>query len=160
MNGAEFDGWLGGELQRADAALRRSLPYHCLPGDCRDAEHCQQGGRCEDAVGPDDDIVAIMADDRLVTAVSLSDPYRTAALDRLAGWNGTADVELRQLLGGWRDAIHARRLPPMNLDSGRIAHQLSQARRRRRVPVQVWWAIALMVACWLTAVVTLWVALP
>lgn len=125
----ELDQW----LDQADKDLRRKL----------------------DAV----DIQAVMADDQLINAIRLPSPQRSielARIDREAGWTAPADVELRQLLGGWRDGIHARRLPPWNLDAGRVAHQLSQA-RRHRTPVVLWWVLALMVACWVSAAGALWV---
>jgi hypothetical protein len=58
-----------------------------------------------------------------------------------------ADVTLRAMLGGYRDHIVARKLPPFNIDPGRVAHLLRR-RQRRRQTIRA--AYAILVVAFLT----------
>lgn len=108
-----------------------------------------------------DHLNAIRRDDETIDAViagSDMDPYeRDRILHNLAGKpvHGCvspedADVTLRAMLGGYRNAIHARKMPPLNIDAGRVAFLIEQRRRRQarraRIRSIIGWATLAILA--------------
>lgn len=77
--------------------------------------------------------------DRIIDGSDMSAAERHRIMRELAGKPvfgscdaDTADVTLRAMLGGYRDHIVARKLPPFNIDTGRVAHLLRRRQRRRQ----------------------------
>lgn len=113
-----------------------------------------------------DHLDAIRSDDEALDAViagSDMDPHeRDRILRSLVGKPvhgcvpaDEADVTLRAMLGGYRNAITARKLPPMNIDAGRVTFLIEQRRRRqaRRARIRsiiLWAAFAITVVGFLT----------
>jgi hypothetical protein len=92
---------------------------------------------------PPIDLTAVELDDetldQIVAGSDMPDTERDRILRELAGKPvfgccdaDKADVTLRAMLGGYRSTITARKLPPFNIDTGRVAHLLKRRRRRRR----------------------------
>lgn len=107
-------------------------------GECRDAEHCLQGGRCADAVGPVD-LAAVQADDVLLDQVGADEPV--------------PGTDLTRELVPWRHEIHQAGAPVLiDTDQAQAAIRSAQdsvavlhRRRSVREVICVVIALALMV---------------
>lgn len=125
----------------------------CPPGFCRGAEHCHQGGRCADAVGPltrvtvgadgvalDEsgpvDLAAVQADDAL--------------LERIRHDIDTTEAEEAVLLRDWRREVDSRAIPVLvSVGSAvevvrRARRQLAWVKVRRWLSRNMWWFFPLV----------------
>lgn len=99
---------------------------------------------------------AIVADDETLDAIidgsDMTPAERNRILRELAGKPihgcveaDSVDVTLRAMLGGYRNTITSRSLPPFNIDSGRVAELYRRRRNRQRLYHRIAWSIVVLV---------------
>jgi hypothetical protein len=150
---AELGWWIDRAVD-VDASLVEALETlrRCPAGFCRDAEHCQQGGRCADAVGPltrvtvDADGVAVDQLPLDLAAVQADD----ALLERIRHDVDTTEAEEAALLRGWRREVDSRAIPVLvSVGSAvevvrRARRQLAWVKARRWLSRNMWWFFPLV----------------
>lgn len=103
-----------------------------MGGQCRDAEHCQQGGSCTAGAGPVD-VSAVWADDRL--------------LDQVGSGDLVPGTELTRELVPWRRGIHEAGVPVLvSTDEAIAALQSAGVRLPHQRDVSVRHLVASVIA--------------